>query len=148
MRKTLVTFIIAVLLIGSANTAISAAGTDTEQTTDEVYKNLFLTLIYPHVEKAIDDYYDEYMNYLPGEAPYFYKFLSIEKNRPYKIYSYTIVLQVAPYVRPHLSVGVDRITMKIELSGVTVEKYEHLESHRLPPHYQNILKKPLPEPTV
>jgi hypothetical protein len=32
------------------------------------------------------------------------------------------------------------ITMKIELSGVTIEKYEHLESHRLPPHYQNILK--------
>jgi hypothetical protein len=148
LRKIFVTFIMAVLLIVSINTTISAAKTDTEQAAEELYKNLFITLIYPHVEKAIGDYYDEYMNYLPGEAPYFYKFLSIDKNRPFKNYSYTIVLQVAPYVGPHLSVGVDRTTMKIELSGVTIEKYEHLESHRLPPHYQNILKKPLPEPVV
>jgi hypothetical protein len=84
------------------------------------------------------------MNYLPGEAPYSYKFLSIEKNHPYENYSYTVVLQAAPYVGPHLSVGVDRITMEIGLSGVTVEKYEHLESHPLPPHYQDIWKKPLP----
>jgi hypothetical protein len=66
----------AVLLIVSTNT-ISAAKTDSEHTAEGLYKNLFITLIYPHVEKAIGDYYDEYMNYLPGEAPYSYKFLSI-----------------------------------------------------------------------
>ena len=143
-QKSLVIIIITVLLMGSTNTAISAAETTSEQADEKIYKNLFVTLIYPHVEKAIGDFYDEYLNYLPGEAPYSYNFLSIEKNRPFKNYSYTIVLQVTPCVGPHLSIGVDRITMRIELNGVTTEKYEHLESHPLPQHYKGIWKKPLP----
>lgn len=114
-----------------------------EEPREEVYKNLFITLIYPHVEKAIGDYYDEYMTYLPGEDPWSYKFLSIRKT-PGLNYSYIIKLEVQPYVGPHLSVGVDHITLKIDLGKVIVEKYEHLKSYELPPHYQNIIKKKLP----
>jgi hypothetical protein len=40
-----------------------------QETKEELYRQLFITLLFPHVEKAIRDYYDEYMKYLPGEAP-------------------------------------------------------------------------------
>ncbi len=144
MKRILTSVMIAAILLLPITTNAYATGTGSEQSKEELYKNLFVSLIFPYVQKAIRDYYDEYMNYLPGEDPFSYKFLSIEKNDPHKNYSYTIVLQVSPYVGPHLSVGVDRITVRIELSGVSVEKYEHLESHPLPSHYQDILKKPLP----
>ena len=53
-------------------------------------------------------------------------------------------MEVQPYVGPHLSVGRDRITLKIDLDKVKVEKFEHIESFELPPNYQNIIKKKLP----
>lgn len=109
----------------------------------QIYYDLFVTLLYPYVEEAIDNYYDEYMTYLPGEAPYSYNFINIERT-PGLNYSYTIELEVQPYVGPHLSVGRDRITFKIDLEAVKVEKFEHIESYELPPNYQNIFKKKLP----
>jgi hypothetical protein len=123
-------------------------GVSSESSNEELYKNLLITLIFPHVQKAIDDYYNEYMNTLPGEDPWSYKILSIKTNPTYKQYSYTIDLEVYPYVGPHISVGKDHITLKIDLETVTVVKFEHLESHKLPPRYQDIIKKPLPEPVV
>jgi hypothetical protein len=101
-------------------------------------------MLYPYVEKSIDNYYDEYMTFLPSEAPYSYKFIKIEKT-PELNYSFTIVLEVQPYVGPHLSVGRDRITFTIDIDGVKVKKFEHLESYELPPNYQSIIKKKLPK---
>ncbi len=116
----------------------------TKEPKEQLYYDLFITMLYPYVEKSIDNYYDEYMTYLPGEAPYSYKFIKIEKT-PELNYSFTIVLEVQPYVGPHLSVGRDRITFNIDIDGVKVKKFEHLESYELPPNYQNIIKKKLPK---
>ena len=110
----------------------------------DLYYQLLVTILYPYVQKAIDDFYGEYMTYLPGEAPYGYEFIQIVKT-PELNYSFTVVLEVQPYVGPHLSVGRDRITFSIDLDGVKVKKFEHLESYELPPNYQSIIKKKLPK---
>lgn len=124
---------------------ISSINNQTFKKSDEqqIYKNLFVTMLYPYVNEAIDNYYKEYLSYLPGEAPYSYRIIEIKKT-PGLNYSYLVVLEVMPYVGPHLTVGRDRITFRIELEGVKVEKFEHIESHKLPPYYQNIIKKQLP----
>lgn len=111
----------------------------------EVPQNLFLALIMPYVDKAIDNYYSEFMTYLPGEDPWSYQILNIEKV-PDTNYSFILKLEVSPYVGPHLSVGEDRITLKIEPSGVTIEKFEHLKSYPMPPNWQNIFKGKWPVP--
>ena len=110
----------------------------------DLYYQLLVTILYPYVQKAIDNFYNEYMTYLPGEAPYGYEFIEIEKT-PELNYSFTVVLEVQPYVGPHLSVGRDRITFSIDLDGVKLKKFEHLESYELPPNYQTIIKKKLPK---
>lgn len=112
--------------------------------TDQVYYQLFVTLLHPYVEEAIHTYYDEYMTLLPSEAPYSYIFTKIESATPGYSYSYRVEIEVQPYVGPHLSVGRDKITLKIDLEGVTIEKFEHLESYELPSNYQDIIKKNLP----
>jgi hypothetical protein len=117
-------------------------GTAAEQN-PALYKDLFITLVYPQVEAAIDKYYSDYMTYLPSEDPWSYEILSIEKA-PRGSYAFTVQLQVRPYVGPHLSVGLDRVTLALSLSGTEVLKFEHLESHQLPPHYSGIMKSRLP----
>lgn len=119
-------------------------GSSVASQNDEIYRNISLTLISPYVNKAIDNFYDEYLTYLPRENPWDYKILSIETPHP-GYYFYTVKLEVLPYVGPHLTVGIDHITLKIDLSGtVEIALFEHLESHELPPHYQDIIKKKLP----
>lgn len=106
----------------------------------ETFKNMVITLINPYVDKAIADYYSEYMVRPPREDPFSYEFLSIVKNSNY---TYTLTLQVQPFVGPHNSVGLDHITLKIDTNGVTIEKYEHLKSYDLPPNYDWLFKKKL-----
>lgn len=116
---------------------------DNTMSNQQMYYDLFITMLYLYVEKAIADYYSEYMTYPPSEDPFDYKFTKIEKT-PELNYSYTVELEVQPYVGPHLSVGRDRITFNIELDEVSIEKFEHIESYELPPNYQDIIKKKLP----
>ena len=143
------TLIISMFLRTNKNTNLSGVPSISDQFSnmihgEQMYYNLFVTMIYPYVEEAIADYYSEYMTYPPGEAPYSYKFINIERT-PGLNYSYTLVLEVQPYVGPHLSVGQDRITFKIDLYGIEVEKFEHIKNYELPPHYQDIIKKRLPD---
>ncbi len=161
MKKILIvasmTFILIVSvstsMVSSRNTNLSRAevqfGSEnnqiiTKKPKEQLYYDLFITMLYPYVGKSIDNYYGEYMTYLPGEAPYSYKFIKIERT-PKLNYSFTIVLEVQPYVGPHISVGRDRITFTIDIDGVKLKKFEHLESYELPPNYQNIIKKKLPK---
>ncbi len=147
MKKLIVTAVILSMLTGLLPVFAAAADGSTRKTCDQdtdIYRSLSLTLLSPYVDKAIGDFYDEYMTYLPREDTWFYQILSIERPHPGD-YSYIIKLEVLPYVGPHLSVGRDHITLKTDLSGkVMVEKFEHLESYELPPHYQDIIKKKLP----
>lgn len=113
------------------------------QSSEQVYYNLFITMLHPYVNEAIADYYSEYMTTSPNTAPYIYELTSIEKEYGLN-YSYTVEIEVNPYIGPHLTVGRDRITFKIKLGEVNLEKFEHLESHELPSHYRDIIKKKLP----
>jgi len=54
-----------------------------------------------------------------------------------------IIVEVEPYIGPHLSVGKDRITLKVTNQGiVSVEKFMHIESYELPANHQDIIIKP------
>ncbi|MDP4152972.1 MAG: DUF3888 domain-containing protein [Bacillota bacterium] len=146
MKKIIVMTLSFILVFGNTSYAAEVpcvnSQNDTAATKEELYKNIFITMIYPYVEKAIQDYYSQYLTYLPGEDPWSYKFLKIEKT-PGKNYSYTVQLEAQPYVGPHLSVGADRITLGIDLGQITIEQFEHIKSYELPFNYQDIIKKKL-----
>jgi hypothetical protein len=116
-----------------------------EEQVEEGYYGLFVTMLHPYVDEAINNYYKEYMTSLPQAPPYVYKFTKVEKT-PGLNYSYTVEMEVTPYVGPHLTVGHDAITFKVELGRVTVEEFKHIGSYELPSNYQNSIKKKLPGP--
>ena len=144
MKKLIITLAILLTLSCLAPVYATSVGDSAENPSEDVYRNLCLKLISPYVDKAIDDFYDEYMTYLPRADTWDYIILSIETPHP-GYYFYTVKLEVLPYVGPHLTVGLDRITLKINLNGeVEIAQFEHLESHELPPHHQDLIKKKLP----
>ena len=144
MKKSIIIAVVLLMLIGLTPVyAISAEG-PAESPSEDVYRELCLKLISPYVDKAVNNYYDEYLTYLPREDTWDYRVLSLETPHP-GYYYYTVKLEVLPYVGPHLTVGRDHITLKIDNRGaVEIVLFEHLESHELPPYYENIIKKKLP----
>ncbi|OAB35093.1 hypothetical protein PMSD_13290 [Paenibacillus macquariensis subsp. defensor] len=53
-----------------------------------------------------------------------------------------VVVTVIPYVGPHFDVGKDRIKFQINNMGqVVVESYEHITDYKLPPNWEDIVKK-------
>lgn len=111
--------------------------------TEKLYHDIFLSLLEPYTERAIDDFYSKYLSYVPGSAPYFEEVLNVQRmgNKP-STFDFLIKLEVKPYIGPHNSVGVDHITFRVRASGeVTLEKFEHIKSYDIAPNYQHIIKK-------
>lgn len=106
---------------------------------EELYQDVFCTLLMPYIQKSVGDYYTKFLTEIPLVDSGDIDILSVE--RP----SYFVIkMEVMPYIGPHLSVGVDRITITVDGIGeVKVTKFEHIKSYYLdlPPNYQDIIKK-------
>jgi len=113
-----------------------------EQSKEELYQDIFISLLLPYIQKEVDKYYSKYLTDTPMVAPYTIYVLSAERLLGYRSFLFNLKLQVNSYIGPHLGVGLDYITIKVDGSGnVEIEKFEHIKSYELPPNYQDIIKK-------
>lgn len=112
-----------------------------EQSQQELYQDVFVTLLNPCITKAIDDYYQQVLTTPPMYTPAYVEILNVERPMGYRTFSYIIKLQIEPYVGAHIVIGVDQITIHVDAGTVKVEKYEHLKSYDLPSNLQNMIKK-------
>jgi len=116
-----------------------------EHSSEELNQDIFMTLLLPTIQNTVDNYYKEYLTESPTIAPYDVTILSIDRVGEYRTFDFLLKLELHPYLGPHLDVGTDYITLRINpVDYVKVEKFEHIKSWELPPHYQNIIKKKLP----
>ena len=100
---------------------------------EELYQDIIMSFLTPHLEKAVSNYYGRRVTV----APYSVRILSVTRPNGYRTFKFTVKLEVAPYVGPHLTVGVDHVTLTVGGGGeVVIKGYEHIESHVLPPHWQ------------
>jgi hypothetical protein len=113
-----------------------------QQSKEELYQDIFISLLLPYINKEIDKYYSKYLTDTPMVAPYTVYVLSAERPNGYRTFFFRLKLQVDSYIGPHLDVGLDYITVTVGGSGdVKIEKFEHIKSYELPPSYQHIIKK-------
>lgn len=100
-----------------------------EGSVEELYQDIFVTLLLPYIDKAVDDYYG-----VPYTvAPYWIKILSVERPKGYRTFHFIVKIETTPYTGPHNSVGVDHITIKVSAGPtVIIEKFEHIKSYELP----------------
>lgn len=113
-----------------------------EQSKKELYQDIFISLLLPYIQKEVDKYYSKYLTDTPMVAPYTVYVLSAERPNGYRSFVFDLKLQVNSYTGPHISVGVDYITLTVGGSGdVEIKKFEHIKSYELPPNYQDIIKR-------
>jgi hypothetical protein len=106
--------------------------------TEELYQDIYITLLEPYIQEAVNSYYKEYFKSAPTVAPYMVDIISIDRPFGYRTFVFVIKVQVMPYFGPHNAVGIDNITLKIgEENKVQIEKYDHIKSFELPSNYQD-----------
>jgi len=114
------------------------------QSREELYQDIFVSLLLPDIQKSVDDYYKDFLTEKPIVAPYYVHVLNIERLMGYRSFSFRLKLKVSSYIGPHLNIGDDYITIKIEGGDkVTIEKFEHIKSYYLdlPSNRQHIIIK-------
>lgn len=104
-----------------------------EKSQEELYRDMFITALDPHIQKAITDYYGK---------PFMYGLESVDildiiRPHGYRTFEFEIKLQVKPFVGAHNTVGIDNITMRVKPGQIMVERFEHIKSFELPPHLKN-----------
>lgn len=93
---------------------------------EELYRDLFITLMDAPITEAIKDTYGQSYSYMLSSVD----FLKIERPHGYRSFYFIVTLQVMPYTGPHNTVGLDNYTFSVEAgSKVKLLNSEHLESY-------------------
>lgn len=150
MRKTTRLFVILIMIMFGL-TAFASANTlyppdipyqPPEQSREELYQDILISLLLPHIQKEVDKYYSKYLTQTPHVAPYSVYILSADRPNGYRTFIFNLKLRVDSYIGPHNSVGLDYLTVTVGGSGdVKIEKFEHIKSYKLPLNYEDIIKK-------
>ena len=112
-----------------------------EQSREELYQDIFISLLMPYIQKEVDKYYSKYLTQPLEVFPYTVFVLSAERPNGYRTFFFRIKLRVESYIGPHISVGLDNMTVTVSGSGdVEIEKFEHKVSYKLPLGYEDIIK--------
>jgi hypothetical protein len=105
---------------------------------------MFVSLLLPDIQKSVDEYYKDYLTEKPIVSPDYVQVLSAERLIGYRSFSFRLKLKVSSYIGPHINIGDDYITLKIDGGDkVTIEKFEHIKSYflDLPSNRQHIIIK-------
>lgn len=112
-----------------------------EHSKEEVLMDLFLSLLSPHIDHAVSDFYSNLITESPMVYPYQISILTMERIGQYRSFEFSMTIEVTPVVGPHIAVGKDHLTFYIAPGVVTLTKFKHLESYELPPNWRDIIKK-------
>ncbi len=107
-----------------------------EKSLEELYQDVFMMMLLPYIQKEVDNYYEKNTGYSPSVDPWMIDLLSIERPYGYRSFTFTMNLEVNPYLGAHNSIGVDHITTRVSYDKVEILKYEHVEDKPIPPWLQ------------
>ncbi|MDT8861283.1 DUF3888 domain-containing protein [Alkalihalobacillus sp. MEB130] len=147
MKQSIFAIVISFFAVFSWNTFSVAQLTDslpTEDTKELMVQDMLMLLLGEEIDKAVSNFYNEYVTESPLVYPYQIDIVDVKRVHGFRSFHFYITLEATPVVGPHISVGKDRLTFEIAptLSGqVKLRKYEHLETHELPPNWKHIMKQ-------
>lgn len=114
-----------------------------EDSTELRLQDMLMNFLNPYINDAVQDYYQHLLWDLPLIYPYFVDVIESHRVNGFRGFILSITLDVTPVVGPHISVGEDRLTFEISAGPkIKLVNYTHLKTYELPPHWQDIVKKP------
>ncbi|MBS4199148.1 DUF3888 domain-containing protein [Bacillus sp. FJAT-49732] len=119
--------------------------TPPKDTKEMMVNDILMLLLGPEIDTAVSNYYSEYLTYSPSVYPYQVEIVNVKRIGGFRTFHFLITLETTPVVGAHISVGKDRLIFEIAPtiipSQIKLKKFEHLETHDLPPHWQDIIKQ-------
>ena len=109
-----------------------------EQSREELYQDIFLSLLTPQVDEVIGDFYKKEAG-LTCVTVYPYQTVveRVERIGAYRSFVFEVTLRVNPVVGAHIPVGEDRLHFEIGGSGdVKLLQHQHIQSIELPEWYK------------
>lgn len=114
-----------------------------EDSTELRLQDMLMNFLNPYINDAVQDYYQHLLLELPLVYPYFVDVIESHRVNGFRGFILSITLDVTPVVGPHISVGEDRLKFEISAGPkVKLVNYTHLKTYELPPHWQDIVRKP------
>ena len=118
--------------------------TPQEDSKELQFQDMLMLFLLPHIDEAVTDYYSELLTTSPNVYPYEIDVIDVERAYGFRGFVFEITLELSPVVGPHIGVGKDHITFKIDSSSIPCAakllKYEHLQTYKLPPNWQHIIR--------
>lgn len=112
-----------------------------EHSKEELYQDIFCSLLLHYIQKSVSDYYSKFLTDIPTVDPWDINILSIERPNGYRTFVFVLKIQVIPYVGPHLDVGVDNLTITVDgVGNIKINNFQHIKDPQLPPNYQHIVE--------
>lgn len=138
IRITIFALILTLTVIPSSTNALTKT-VDTNnsfyastQSKEELYQDIYNTLLFPYIQSAIDAYYKKPVSFdLFGV-----KTLQITRPQGYRTFTFIIKLQLLPFIGAHNSIGMDNITLEISPGEVKMIKFEHIKDFPIPQYLQ------------
>ena len=132
-------FILALVLTGCTNKQNQLNNMDGTSSTDnnsnefskeELYQDIFLTILNPYIDEAIKQHYGDTII----TDPLYQEIISAERLQGYRSLDFELKIKVKPYKGAHIVVGEDIITIKVNTGKVEVLNSEHIKDYPLPSH--------------
>lgn len=143
MKNFLTVFLLAIMMT-NGYTSCEAKSSYPEDSTLLRYQDMLITMLSPHIDHEVGDYYSKLLTVTPSIYPYEVEIKKIERIGGFRTFDFSLTIEVVPVVGPHISVGKDRLTFRITpeipSNQVRLLDYEHLETHELPSKWQHIIR--------
>ena len=105
------------------------------------YEQLLVNTYLTRIEKASNDFYNEYYTISPIVNYYSVNVKEISSVNRVEFVTFTS----NPYLGPHDSIGIDEITFSADyLGNVKLESFNHIISYHLPDNLKDLEKKVVP----
>lgn len=135
-------FIIIVAVINIINSFVNTTAKQTKEESQILYQDVILTALSPTINTAIADYYKTLLTESPLYDSTAIKILNIERPNGDRTSLFIINIEVKPFIGPHITVGKDRISIKLSYPGLQeILKFEHIKDYPLPERYKYLYLK-------
>ncbi|MGP4066354.1 DUF3888 domain-containing protein [Oceanobacillus sp. M65] len=147
MMKYIIPLLIVFTVVFSWNAPVSAQlmHLDPPKDSKELkIQDILILLLGEEIEKAVNNYYSNYLTELPSVYPYQVDIVNVERVEGFHSFHFLLTLELSPVIGPHIAVGKDRLTFEITPltpGDVKLIKFGHLETYELPPHWKDIVKR-------
>ncbi len=93
------------------------------------------------IKSASNEFYDDYYTKLPSVMYYTVSVKQIVSEKSNSIITFISY----PYLGPHDTIGIDKITFVADYMGnIEVKEFSHIVSYHLPDNLKKLEKKPIP----